>query len=41
VALDSGVVDFFTAFNAPQWVVKIFVVVTIPSPPGGDFLVRV
>ncbi len=32
---------FFPAFNAPQWAMKIFVVVIIPGPSGGDFLVRV
>ena len=32
---------FLPAFNAPQWAMKILVVVIIPGPSGGDFLVRV
>ena len=32
---------FLPAFNAPQWAVKILVVVIIPGPSGGDFLVRI
>jgi len=32
---------FLPAFNAPQWAIKILVVVIIPGLPGGDFLVRV
>ena len=32
---------FLPAFNAPQWAIKILIVVTIPGPSGGDFLVRV
>jgi len=31
---------FLPAFKAPQWAMKI-VVVIIPGPSGGDFLVRV
>ena len=32
---------FLPAFNAPQRAMKILVVVIIPGPSGGDFLVRV
>ena len=32
---------FLLAFNAPQWAMKILVVVIIPGPSGGDFLVGV
>ena len=32
---------FLPTFNAPQWAMKILVVVIIPGPSGGDFLVRV
>ncbi len=32
---------FLPAFNAPQWAMKILVVVIIPGPSDGDFLVRV
>ena len=32
---------FLPAFNAPQWAMKIPVVVIIPGPSGGDFLVGV
>ncbi len=32
---------FLPGFDAPPWMMEILVVVIIPGPSGGDFLVRV